>query len=365
MSKTGEHRPKRKTAKKTSLTKKKVIEVVSRRKEKQKPKEPLESRQRKTTEPNTPWLQAETAIGSVQNTQHQVPEVKPVELKMRVEIQEEQNLAAKPSEPTQLTKPISSKDKWETKDPRRIKSAEAQTKRPTLVSRKVWAAAAVAIILVSIITVYAFSTNSVISRYIQVIDVQLGYTPNPTISLTLGNLDSAALANIGIKIGENQFGPYGVSLSPGEIQTFSYYIFDQTLVSSATYSVQLTFRMADGKYETANCAYTMPQLRGQATMTSTSLNVGVSDVNFYATIRNTGTLPITGATVTLADQYSTSFQINYYEPLLEGEEVTANNPQIRPSSSFRLGDSYSVEIVVSYIDGSISSVSTQVTAQGS
>jgi hypothetical protein len=364
MSETGQHRPKRRITKKTSPTKK-VIEVVSRKKEKRKPKEPLEPRQRKTTEPNTPWLQAETAISSVQNTQHQVPEVKPVELKMRVEIQEEQNLATKPSKPTPLAKSLSSEDKSETKDKRRIKSSEAPTKRPTLVSRRVWAAAAVAIILVSIITVYAFSTNSVISRYIQVIDVQLGYTPNPTITLTLGNMDSAALANIGIKIGENQFGPYGVSLSPGEIQTFSYYTFDQTLVSSVTYSVQLTFRMADGKYETANCAYTMPQLKGQATITSTSLNVGVSHVNFYATIRNTGTLPITGATVTLADKYSTSFQINYYEPLHEGEDVLASSPQTWPSSSFRLGDSYSVEIAVSYMDGSTSSVSTQVTAQGS
>jgi len=224
---------------------------------------------------------------------------------------------------------------------------------------------------IAIITVIIVGTVVFIyfqkTKYIQVSDVKLGYSyslvSQTAVTFTVRNLHSAYILTFGVDIDEKHYGPFPLlpQLPPGQTGEYTCPIQGLVIASSKTYSIKLTFTMADGKYETYSCSYTTPQFKGQAQITDVSLTLGPFLSVFSVTIENTGNLPITKATYKVANKYEGAFWIGEFSPLMPGK--TANTGWTGLSALlFQVGNTYSVTIDITYIDGSTSTLSTTVTA---
>ena len=187
----------------------------------------------------------------------------------------------------------------------------------------------------------------------------IGGYPQVIINFTVRNLYNSYMTAVGVTIDGADYGFSTLQVNPGQTQEASIPLNNLTLSSSKTYDVKLTFAFADGQYQTYLGSYTMPQFKGQTTVTSISLIVystGYSNIgHFDLVIQNTGNLPITEAKCIFGFDPILS---DYYA--LPGEKLgfTENLPLNTPATS-----AYPVIIQLTYSDGSTSTINTSVTAR--
>lgn len=166
------------------------------------------------------------------------------------------------------------------------------------------------------------------------------------------NLHSSYLTAVGLEVNGVNYGFSTLQVPSGQIQDASLPVNNMALSSLTTYSIELTFTFADGKYQTYSESYTTPQFRGQAEVTSISLTGGV----IRLTIQNTGNLPITRAMYNFINQ-----EMCITLGLMLGDSATGGMSY--SSLIFQVGKAYSVTIQAEYLDGSSSTTNTSVIAQ--
>lgn len=188
----------------------------------------------------------------------------------------------------------------------------------------------------------------------------IGGYPQVIFNFTVRNLYHSYMTNVGGIIAGADYGFSALQVNPGQTQEASIPFDNLTLLSLETYDVTLIFGFADGQYQTYLGAITMPQLRGQATVTSLSLVVystGSSNVgHFNLVIQNTGNLPITKAKCLFLFDPIVS---NYYVLPDETLRFSGNFPL----STFPATSVYPVTIQLTYLDGNASTINTSVIAQ--
>lgn len=173
-----------------------------------------------------------------------------------------------------------------------------------------------------------------------------------TVYFRAKNLHSSYLTTVGLEVNGVNYGLSTLQVPSGQIQDESLPVNNMALSSLTTYSIELTFTFADGKYQTYSGSYTTPQFRGQAKVTSISLTGGV----IRLTIQNTGNLPITRAMYNFINQ-----DMYITVGLMPGDSATGGMSY--SSLIFQVGKAYSVTIQVEYLDGSTSTINTSVIAQ--
>ena len=195
-------------------------------------------------------------------------------------------------------------------------------------------------------------------RKIEVSNLKIDYV-NPLYSASCGavyfrarNLHSSYLTAVGLEVNGVNYGFSALQVPSGQIQDKSLPVDNMALSSLTTYSIELTFTFADGKYQTHSESYTTPQFRGQVEVTSISLTGGV----IRLTIKNTGNLPITRATFNFINQ-----EMYITLGLMPGD--SAMGGMSYSSLIFQVGKAYSVTIQAEYLDGSTSTINTSVIAQ--
>ena len=180
------------------------------------------------------------------------------------------------------------------------------------------------------------------------------------INFTVKNLHSSYITKAGVTIDGEDYGFSTMQVNPGQIQEASIPLDNLTLSSSKSYDVKLTFAYADGQSQAYLGSCTMPEFKGEATVTNISLIVyftGYYNVgHFDLVIENTGDLPITEAEcIFLSD----SILSNYYA--LPGEKLGfEGNFQL---NTFPAISDYPVTVQFRYLDGSNSTINTSVTAR--
>ena len=194
----------------------------------------------------------------------------------------------------------------------------------------------VAVAIVAIVGTFFILNSFLLTSYVQVANVELSNGQNiylpPAVSFTLKNVYSADLTYIGIKINDQNLGPYQTTLPSGQTHDYSYYLLGfQPLMSFQTYDIQLTFTMADGKYTTYTTTYTTPEtstnyqsspdlytLYEKVEISSATVDIGPSGNGWVVTlgIKNTGSADATIDNVLInARSYSSLSEVTV-NPLL-------------------------------------------------
>jgi hypothetical protein len=186
-----------------------------------------------------------------------------------------------------------------------------------------------------------------------------GY-PQVVIDFTVKNLLNSYIDTVGVAIDRADYGFSSLQVNLGQTQDASIPLENLTLSSSKTYGVKLTFAFADGQYQTYLGSCNMPEFKGQAIVTSSSLIVYFNGYNnmghFDLVLENTGNLPIIEAKCTF--WASDPILSNYYP--LPGEKIGfSDNSQLDSSPA----TSYPVTVQITYLDGSTETITASVTAR--
>jgi hypothetical protein len=212
------------------------------------------------------------------------------------------------------------------------------------------------------------------SLAIEVSNVKLTYGPQislgtavgyiPVIDFTVKNIYSSNLSAVDLAVDGTDYGYSALELLPGQTQNVSLSLKNMNLTSSETYSVKLTFKFADGKYQSYSQSYATPQFQGQAQVVSSSLTLGHLLVEFSLTMKNTGNLPIANINCTIANRYQALFLIKG-GAVLPGDAITGgwSGAYSSVGAVFQAGTAYSVAIQLTYAGGSTSAIQTSVIAQ--
>jgi hypothetical protein len=213
-------------------------------------------------------------------------------------------------------------------------------------------------------TISIFSNPS--TQYIRVSDVKLGYNllrnPPQIVSFNAYNQYSSNLLSIGAEFDGKQYSSEPVYLMPNQSINYEISLKDTNFSTSKTYSIILYFTMQDGKYQTyiTSYYYQAPKTSGSAQITQVSLSLGYF-VDFKMGLTNTGNTPIIQATFTLGNEKG-GFPIGAYQTLNSGQTAQTWS-QLWPLSDFVRGTSYPINVMVTYADGSSSSIQTSVIAK--
>ena len=212
---------------------------------------------------------------------------------------------------------------------------------------------------------YQQNARSLPPSSVQVSDVKLGFTvlpfASPALNLTLKNLHSASLTEVGAEFDGKGFDSFSLRVPPGQGEAISYPLQGLNLASHKTYTFTLSFTFADGKFTAYNGSYTTSEFRGQIKIIDVGLVLPIRPAMFSIVISNTGNLPITKATFLLANKYSGQFgtlsnePVSSFNPLMPGQLSSAGLDLLFPKE-FSLGETYPVTVGISYIDGESSKI---------
>jgi archaellum component FlaF (FlaF/FlaG flagellin family) len=188
----------------------------------------------------------------------------------------------------------------------------------------------------------------------------MGMAFEPVLTLTVKNLHSSSLTHMGLIIDGVNYGRTSLKIPPGQVQEESVHLPDIPLVSSRTYTIELTFTFADGSYQNSTLLHTTPQFKGQATVTELTLELTTFLSYFHIELKNTGNLPTTQATCSLGGREGMVLML--YQHTMP-EEIIEGGFSGLSSSLFEEGKAYSVAVQLTYADGSKSTVQTSVIAR--
>lgn len=188
--------------------------------------------------------------------------------------------------------------------------------------------------------------------------LQMSY--EPVLSLTIRNLHSSSLTHMGLTIDGVNYGRSTVKIPPGQVYEESISLPDIILSSSKTYKIELTSTFADGSYQTHVQSYTTPQFKGQAQITEVSLELKTHLSYFHIEIKNTGNLPTTRASCSLGGREGMVLLTS--QSAMPGEIIKGGFNGLS-SHLFEIGSAYSVNVQLTYMGGSTSTVRTSVVAQ--
>jgi hypothetical protein len=225
--------------------------------------------------------------------------------------------------------------------------------------------------LVTVVVLVMQNSSVLNTRQFEVTSMELTYGPQtisgvsitgsvqPVIRFTVKNLHNSYLTTVGLSVNGVNQGLQTLQVPPGQIQDESISLKNVPLSSVTAYPIEMTFTFGDGSYQTYSESYTTPQFKGQAQVTRASLTVGVFLANFQIEIQNTGNLPITSAKFWVEGyQFDTTLVAS---PLMPGE--TARSGWSLANLGWEVGQTYSVTIPITCLDGSTSTLRTSVVAQ--
>jgi hypothetical protein len=196
-------------------------------------------------------------------------------------------------------------------------------------------------------------------------NLKIGYNllldPPQVISFTMINNSTSSIVSMGLEVDGVQYNIHPYSIQQ-EIQ-----LKDVTFTTSKVYDIKMTFTMQDGRYLTYTTSYfyQVPKTSGITEVTQVSLNayyrflVGPSE-EFSMSISNIGDVPIIQAIFTVGLNKA-EFPITGMNPLNSGK-TSQIYIDSWPRADYVKGQTYQVNVIVTYADGGTSIIVKDVVA---
>jgi hypothetical protein len=172
------------------------------------------------------------------------------------------------------------------------------------------------------------------------------------IKLTATNTYNSPTTVIGSKINGVNFGYSKLEIPPGQTQDAILQLSNLAITNATTYETKLTFTFDDGQYQVYSQTITPKKYAGSFMINGQSMNATSNSKIYWATIQNTGNIPLVNTRCTIGD-YETSITLG--QNLMPQSTTTLN---FAIPLTFEKGVIVNVTLEATFAEGSTMSANT-------